>query len=146
MLYAQYAACLDNEEFERWPDFFTDTCTYKIVSRENFDRGLPLATWLCESKGMLLDRVTAIRRTSMYAPRYMRHIVSGILIKELCDDALIVHANYLVLETLVDALTRVFQTGRYVDTIVGGNGRLQFSEKICVFDSVLVPNTLVYPI
>ena len=40
-LYAEYAGCLNEERFEAWPGFFTDDCVYRIVSRENFERGLP---------------------------------------------------------------------------------------------------------
>jgi salicylate 5-hydroxylase small subunit len=40
-LYAAYTKCLDSGRFTDWPDFFTDHCTYRMVSRENFDRGLP---------------------------------------------------------------------------------------------------------
>ena len=54
--------------------------------------------------------------------------------------------NYAVFETLVDEFTRVFQTGRYLDRLVVEGGRLKFRDKICVFDSVLVPNSLVFPI
>ena len=42
-LYAEYAGCLDEDRFEDWPAFFTDDCIYKIIPRENFERGLPLA-------------------------------------------------------------------------------------------------------
>ncbi|HTP95063.1 MAG TPA: aromatic-ring-hydroxylating dioxygenase subunit beta [Burkholderiales bacterium] len=145
-LYADYCACLDDGEFERWPEFFTEDCLYKIVPRENYDRGLPLATWLCESRGMLQDRVVAIRQTSTYAPRYVRHIVGASRVGAWHDGAIAVQANYLVLETLVDDVTRVFQAGRYLDRIVAEDGRLRFREKLCVFDSVLVPNSLVFPI
>jgi 3-phenylpropionate/cinnamic acid dioxygenase small subunit len=145
-LYAAYAACLDEERFEEWPEFFTDPCVYKIVPRENVERGLPLATWLCESKGYLLDRVTAIRKTTVYAPRYVRRMVSGIRVLGWSDAVLSVRANYLALETLQDELTRVFNTGEYRDSLVVDEGRLKFREKVCVFDSVLVPNSLIYPL
>ena len=145
-LYAEYSACLDEERFEEWPDFFTDPCLYEIVPRENFERGLPLATWLCESKGYLLDRVTAIRRTAVYAPRYVRRMVSGIRILGWSDEVLEVRANYLALETLQDELTRVFNTGQYRDKLVVEKGELKFREKLCVFDSILVPNSLIYPL
>jgi len=145
-LYAEYSACLDEERFEEWPDFFTDPCLYEIVPRENFERGLPLATWLCESKGYLLDRVTAIRRTAVYAPRYVRRMVSGIRILGWSDEVLEVRANYLALETLQDELTRVFNAGEYRDKLVVEKGRLKFREKVCVFDSILVPNSLIYPL
>ena len=145
-LYAGYAACLDDERFEDWPEFFSDPCVYKIVPRENFERGLPLATWLCESKGYLVDRVTAIRRTAVYAPRYVRRMVSGIRALGWTKGVLEVRANYLALETLQDEVTRVLNAGHYRDKLVVEKGRLKFREKICVFDSLLVPNSLVYPL
>ena len=145
-LYAEYSACLDEERFEEWPEFFTDPCLYKIVPRENFERGLPLATWLCESKGYLLDRVTAIRRTAVYAPRYVRRMVSGIRVLGWSDGVLEVRANYLALETLQDELTRIFNAGQYRDKLVVEKGELKFREKLCVFDSILVPNSLIYPL
>jgi 3-phenylpropionate/cinnamic acid dioxygenase small subunit len=145
-LYAEYIGCLDEERFEDWPGFFTDPCVYKIVPRENFERGLPLATWLCESRGYLLDRVAAIRKTAMYAPRRMRRMVSAVRVLGWKDGTLEVHANYLALETLQDELTRVFNTGQYHDILVVEDGRLRFREKVCVFDSALVPNSLIYPL
>jgi 3-phenylpropionate/cinnamic acid dioxygenase small subunit len=145
-LYADYAACLDEERFEAWPEFFTDPCLYKIIPRENFERGLPLATWLCESKGYLLDRVTAIRTTAVYAPRYVRRLVSGIRVLGWTSEVLEVRANYLALETLQDELTRVFNAGQYRDKLVVEGSRLRFREKLCIFDSALVPNSLIYPL
>lgn len=145
-LYADYAACLDEERFEDWPEFFTDLCLYKVVPRENFERGLPLATWLCESKGYLLDRVTAIRKTAVYAPRYVRRMVSGVRVLGWTSAVLDVRASYLALETLQDELTRVFSTGQYRDKVVVEDGRLRFREKLCIFDSILVPNSLIYPL
>ena len=50
-LYTDYAAALDAREVERWPDFFTEGCVYKLQSRENHDRGWPLATLAFESRG-----------------------------------------------------------------------------------------------
>jgi 3-phenylpropionate/cinnamic acid dioxygenase small subunit len=145
-LYADYTGCLDEERFEDWPDFFTEDCLYKIVPRDNFERGLPLATWLSEGKGYLLDRVTAIRKTSVYAPRRIRRIVSGIRIIGWSGDALEARASYAAFETLVDELTRVFNVGEYRDKIVADGGALKFRERVCVFDSVLVPNSLIYPL
>jgi 3-phenylpropionate/cinnamic acid dioxygenase small subunit len=145
-LYADYTGCLDEERFEDWPGFFTEPCLYKIVPRENFERGLPLATWLCESKGYLLDRVQGIRKTSVYAPRRVRRIVSGLRILGWRGDVLEVRASYAAFETLIDELTRVFNVGQYHDKIVVEAGALKFREKICVFDSLLVPNSLIYPL
>lgn len=145
-LYAEYTGCLDEERFEDWPDFFTETCLYKIVPRENFERGLPLATWLSESKGYLRDRVVGIRKTLVFAPRRIRRMVSGIRIIGWHGDALETRATYAAFETLLDETTRVFNVGAYRDRIVEEAGSLKFREKICVFDSLLVPNSLIYPL
>jgi salicylate 5-hydroxylase small subunit len=145
-LYAEYVACLDEERFEAWPEFFTDDAVYRIIPRENFARGLPIATLHAESKGYLQDRVVAIRQTSVYAPRYMRRLVSNIRILGWQAEWLEVHANYAAFETLRDELTRVFSVGRCHDKVVVVDGRLKFKEKLVIFDSELIPTSLVYPL
>ena len=144
-LYAEYAACLDDGRYDEWPDFFTEDCIYRIVPRENYDRGLPLATMSFESKGMLRDRVYAVTQTLFHEPYYQRHIVSGILVRP-DDGGFRVQANYLVIRTKAGALSEIYNAGRYVDRIVADGERLRFREKICVFDSELIPNSLIYPI
>ena len=145
-LYTAYCGVLDDFEFERWPDFFIEDCFYEVIPRENYDRDLPLATMRCESRGMLMERVVAIRETLLFEPRYMRHLVSGIRIDPGANDEIGVTANYAVMETVVDEQTRVFNAGRYIDTLVREGGALKFKEKHCVFDSIVVPNSLVFPI
>jgi salicylate 5-hydroxylase small subunit len=145
-LYARYAACLDDRRFEEWPELFTDDCTYRIVPRENYDRGLPLATLSFESKGMLRDRVYAVTETLFHEPYYTRHIVSGLLARADDDGSFHVQANYLVIRTKSGALSEVYNAGRYIDRIVDDGGALRFREKLCVFDSELIPNSLIYPI
>jgi 3-phenylpropionate/cinnamic acid dioxygenase small subunit len=145
-LYAAYCASLDEERFEDWPGFFTDDCTYKIIPRENVERGLPLATWFCEGKAGLLDRVVAIRKTMMYAPRYVRRFVAGIRMLGWEGETLGVRANYLALETLLDEPTRIFNCGEYRDRLAVVGGELRFREKLCVFDSLLVPNSVIFPL
>ncbi len=146
-LYAAYAACLDDARFAEWPDFFTDDCVYRIVPRENYDRGLPLATLSFESKGMLRDRVYAVTETLFHEPYYQRHIVSGLLARADGESGgFRVQANYVVIRTKADALSEVYNAGRYLDHIIDDAGALRFREKLCVFDSELIPNSLIYPI
>jgi 3-phenylpropionate/cinnamic acid dioxygenase small subunit len=82
----------------------------------------------------------------MYAPRYVRRLVTGIRILGWDGDTLAVRANYLALETLVDEPTRVFNCGEYRDKLVPAGNRLLFREKLRVFDSLLVPNSLIFPL
>jgi salicylate 5-hydroxylase small subunit len=145
-LYARYVACLDEARFDDWPDFFTDACVYKVQPRENYDRKLPLATIAAESRGMLIDRVYGIQNTLYHQPYYQRHVVSGLFIREATNDCVRTQANYAVFRTKQNDVSAVFNVGRYIDTIVVDEGRLRFSEKLCVFDSEMIPNSLIYPI
>ena len=43
-----YAACIDDGDIMQWPDFFTEDAIYKVIPRENYDQGLPLATIFAE--------------------------------------------------------------------------------------------------
>jgi salicylate 5-hydroxylase small subunit len=145
-LYASYAATLDDGRFEEWPEFFTDPCTYRIVPRENYDRNLPLATLSFESKGMLRDRVYGITQTLFHEPYYQRHLISGFVIATDADHVYTVRANYLVVRTKAGSLSEVYSAGRYADVVVREGGRLLFREKLCIFDSELIPNSLIYPL
>jgi 3-phenylpropionate/cinnamic acid dioxygenase small subunit len=82
----------------------------------------------------------------VYAPRALRHLVSGLRIVAVEDDVVRAQASYAVLQTLPDEETTVFNAGRYLDRLVREGGTLKFQERLCVFDSVLVPGSLVYPI
>ncbi len=145
-LMTEYCHVLDDGELDDWPALFTEACFYQVIPRENHDQGLPLATIRCESRGMLQDRITAIKDTYMFEPRYMRHLTSGLRISAEVDGVITAQSSYAVFETLADEYTRVFNVGRYLDEIVRDDGRLRFRRRSCVFDSELVPNSIVYPI
>lgn len=145
-LYARYAASLDEARYDDWIDFFTDECHYRVVPRENFDRNLPLSTMMAESRGMLKDRVYGITNTLYHQPYYQRHIVSGLFIRKIEGEVIHTQANYAVFRTKQNEVSEVFNVGRYIDTVVAVDGKLKFKEKLCVFDSELIPNSLIYPV
>jgi 3-phenylpropionate/cinnamic acid dioxygenase small subunit len=145
-LHSEYCAALDERRYEDWAALFTEDCLYRIVPRDNHERGLPLALMHCESRGMLLDRIVALRETSYYAPRTLRHMVSGIRVAAEADGVLRGQANYLVLQTLPEQPTTLFNAGRYLDVVVREAAGLRFRERLCVFDSILVPNSLIVPL
>mgnify|MGYP001545108240 FL=1 len=145
-LYADYASVVDNNEWDKWPEFFTDACIYKIQPRENFDRGFPLATLAFESKGMLKDRVYGMTETIFHGPYYQRHVVGAPRILRVDGGRIEAEANYAVFRTKPDELTTVFNAGRYLDTIRSTPDGLKFESRICVFDSEMIANSIIYPI
>lgn len=149
-LYSDYAAALDARDLQRWPGFFTEDGVYKLQSRENFDRGLPLATMAFESRGMLHDRVYGAQQTIFHDPYVQRHIVSlpRLLarVATVQGDVLCSEASYLVVRTKRDGMPEILSVGRYLDRVVSTPDGLRFAQRLAIFDNDLIPNSIIDPI
>src|SRR5205085_11777900 len=97
--YAEYSEVIDSGALERWPELFVEPCLYRIVSKENYDKDLPLSLMRCESLGMLKDRAFASKDLNVYAPRAWRHSITQIRARE-DGERITARANFLVFETL----------------------------------------------
>jgi len=145
-LYADYASAVDSGNWELWPGFFIDECSYRIQPRENHERGFPLATLAFESKGMLMDRVYGIKETLFHDPYYQRHVVGAPLVHKADGARIECEANYAVFRTKLNELTSVYNVGRYIDTVVRTPDGLKFASRLVVYDSEMIPNSLIYPL
>jgi salicylate 5-hydroxylase small subunit len=145
-LYADYALAVDSGHWDLWPEFFTEQCVYKLIPRENHERGFPLCTLSFTSKGMLKDRVYGIQETLYHDPYYQRHVVGAPVVRKVEDGRIHSEANYAVFRTKLDKESTVFNVGRYIDTIVQTSAGLKFAERLCVYDSEMIPNAIIYPI
>src|SRR6478672_2831357 len=146
-LYADYAIAVDSGNWDLWPEFFTDNCIYRLQPRENFDRGFPLATLSFESKGMLKDRVYGIRETLFHDPYYQRHVVGAPVVRKVDGEGRIhSEANYAVFRTKLSKESTVFNVGRTIDEIVSTPEGLKFASRLVVYDSEMIPNSIIYPI
>jgi salicylate 5-hydroxylase small subunit len=145
-LYADYALAVDSGQWDLWPEFFTEQCMYKLIPRENHERGFPLCTLSFTSKGMLKDRVYGIQETLYHDPYYQRHVVGAPVVRKVEDGRIHAEANYAVFRTKLDKESTVFNVGRYIDTIVQTPEGLKFAERLCVYDSEMIPNAIIYPI
>jgi len=145
-LYAEYAFAVDSGDWSLWPEFFVDACSYRLVPRENHERGFPLATLSFESKGMLRDRVYGIRETLFHDPYYQRHVVGAPRVTSVDGGRIACEANYAVFRTKLDGPSTVFNVGRYLDVVVATETGLKFASRTVVFDSEMIPNSIIYPI
>ena len=146
-LYSDYASAVDSGNWDLWPEFFTDECVYRVQPRENHERGFPLATLSLTSKGMLKDRVYGIKETLFHDPYYQRHVVGAPLVHKVDADGRIhCEANYAVLRTRLSKESTVFNVGRTLDEVVPTPEGLKFASRLVVYDSEMIPNSLIYPI
>lgn len=143
-----YAAALDDGRLTDWAEMFTDDAFYVIISRENFDRGMPVGLIYCENKGMIYDRAFAHEKTEMFAPRYLRHIIGNLQVLGEDDNGDIrARANYVVVQVLFDRPeAKLHQVGVYHDKFRRVGDELKLAERRCVYDNLLVENALCLPV
>jgi 3-phenylpropionate/cinnamic acid dioxygenase small subunit len=145
-LYCAYDNVLNDGELERWPELFIEACIYKVIPRENFEQDLPVAVIYCESRDMLADRVVALRETALFAPRITRRMTTGICVRAVEGEGLRLTAGFSVFQSMPDQPSELFLCGSSRDRVVETDGTLRFSERIFIYDSTIVPTSLVYPL
>jgi anthranilate 1,2-dioxygenase small subunit len=144
--HTEYCAALDDGQLERWPDFFTDDCVYRVTEYENAARGYPVGLVYAEGRGMLRDRAVAIARTQMFAPRQMLHLITNVRILDANDEEIIAQSNYILLQTLVEGATTLHQAGRLFDRFARNGHTLLLKERQAVYDTAMIANDLAYPV
>ena len=145
-LNARYAAALDERRFDDWPGFFLPEGKYTVQARENFDRKLPLALIALESQGMMKDRVYGISQTIYHGPYYTRHVVGPAMVLGEEGGRILAQAHYAVFRSKPGEASEVYNVGRYIDAIERTPEGLKFASRLCVYDSEMILNSLIYPI
>ena len=145
-LNAEYARAIDDDRLEDWPSFFTDPCLYSITSADNHRRGMPIGVIYADSKGMLKDRVAALREANVFERQSYRHVVGLPAIVGERDGAVIAETPFLVIRIMRDGTMALFATGRYLDVLVEETGAFRFRERIAVCDSSRIDTLLAIPL
>jgi anthranilate 1,2-dioxygenase small subunit len=145
-LYSEYAQLLDDDRLEQWPDLFTERAAYRITTRENHDNGLPLNLIYCDGRGMMLDRISALRTANVFEPHVYCHMVSAVRLTEVTPDDYRARSNIVVMRTMQQGDTMVFACGRTFDRLVEDDGRLRFASRTVVLDSRSIDTLIVIPL
>jgi anthranilate 1,2-dioxygenase small subunit len=145
-LFAEYGALLDLAKYDEWLALFAEECRYSVVSRENYDRGLPAALIFCDSRAMLEDRIRALREANKYNIHTDRHLIGLPRVIETDVGGLMVEAPFAVFQTDQEGATRLFATGLYRDRLEPGSGGLKIRDKLVLLDTFAVPTLLATPL
>lgn len=145
-LYADYCACLDEDRLEDWPALFLDDGVYKMVSRENYSQGFQIPLLLLDSKNMLRDRVYSLRNANIFQAHRYRHAISGVRITAHSDAGWEVSSSYIVVQTLSEGFTEIYQAGSYYDQVVETPDGLRFKQRLVVYDTARIKTLLATPI
>ena len=145
-LNAAYARAIDNEKFEEWPAFFLDPCLYKVTTNENVAKGLQAGVMYADSRGMLEDRVSALRTANIYERQRYRHIVGLPVVLAEAGGVAEVETPFLIVRIMRDGNMSLFATGCYRDKVkADAAGELRFVERIAVCDSARFDTLVAIP-
>lgn len=145
-LLAEYAACIDADELERWPEFFTDDAHYRVTTEFNHARDLPIGIIDARNRNMLEDRVASLRKANIYEPQRYRHIVSAVRLTGDDGDLVYAEASFLVVRTMIDGSQDLFVSGRYLDRIDFSRAQPLFADKLVILDSDKIDTLLAIPL
>jgi anthranilate 1,2-dioxygenase small subunit len=145
-LLAAYTYVLDEGPLSDWPTFFTATCLYRITTRQNEERNMPLSIMLCDNHAMLYDRVEAVEKANIYEPHYYRHVLSDSRNLRAGADSIWLETSFICVRTMLDGRTTLFAAGKYVDEVVDQGGGLRFRSKTVVLDSSQVDTLIAKPL
>jgi anthranilate 1,2-dioxygenase small subunit len=145
-LMTDYVQCIDDDRLEEWPQFFVETGRYRVRTRENHERGLPMNLIYCDGRGMLRDRVSALRKANIFEPHVYCHMVGAVKLLEGANGEHRGRSNFTVTRTMAEGDMSIFACGRYLDRIVEDGGALRFLERTVVLDSRRIDTLLVIPI
>jgi len=145
-LQAAYIRCIDNNAMEAWPDFFVDPCLYVVTSAENYKAGFEGGIIYADTKGMLIDRVAALREANIYEKQSYRHILGLPNVVRNGGDEAESETPFMVVRVMHDGQSDIFATGVYLDTYQVADNDLKFSKRLVVCDSSRVDTLMALPL
>jgi anthranilate 1,2-dioxygenase small subunit len=145
-LQAAYIRCIDHNQFEAWPDFFLEQCLYKVTTAENHKLGFPAGIIYADSKGMLIDRVQALRQANIYEKQNYRHILGLPNIVRNGGAQVESETPFLVVRIMHDGQSDIFATGVYLDIVRAAGNDLKFASRVVVCDSSRVDTLMALPL
>ncbi len=143
---AEYARCIDDDRLEEWPNHFHGACVYKITTAANYRDGLEAGIIFTNSRGMLTDRVSALREANIYERQSYRHIIGQPSILSEENGEVRSETPFLVARILQDGDTDIFATGRYLDLYKLQDGEVKLNERTVVCDSSRIDTLLALPL
>jgi len=143
---AQYVRCIDEGPLESWPDFFTEQCLYQVTTAKNYRNGMPAGLIWADTRGMLYDRVSALRDANIYERHSYRHIIGQPAILVEAGDEVDSETPFIVVRITGDGPTDIFATGRYIDRYVIDGATATLRQRIVVCDSSQIDTLLALPL
>jgi anthranilate 1,2-dioxygenase small subunit len=145
-LLAKAGNSVDSGDLDGWLDCFAEKSSYHILSRENYERGLPLTLFQCDNKNMMRDRVLSLREANVVNIHRDQHVTSLPELSELGNGDWSSKAGYAVYQTDQDGFSRLFAVGVYYDTVHLEGNIARFVQRRAIVDTFAIQNMLSTPV
>ena len=142
---ADYASCIDADGLEDWPSFFTENCLYRVTTAQNMRDGLEASIVFANSRGMLIDRVSALRQANIYERQTYRHILGMARVIGLEGADIRSETPFMIARIMRDGTTSLFATGLYRD-VWRREPELKLAERVVICDSSRIDTLLALPL
>ncbi len=146
----------DARRIAEWPDLFASETEYIVVTRENHERGLPVAIVRDDSRDRIADRVTVIREfwgaggraeDRHYNEPWPRHVVGPVWADLTESGDVTVGAHFVVYQTVqISETPRLLAMGEYQDVVTFADGTPRFRSKRVILDTPILQDVFVYPL
>jgi 3-phenylpropionate/cinnamic acid dioxygenase small subunit len=145
-LLARHGQLIDSGQLIAWMSLFAKQCSYRIVPRDNYDRGFPATLLQCDNRAQLHDRVLSLQEANKYNLHTDRHIIGVPTIIDRTEEVIKTEASFLVMQADAEGVGSIFAFGRYLDEIVSEEGEMRFRSKIAIVDNFEIPRAISTPI
>lgn len=143
---ADYVHCIDDGKIESWPDYFTENGFYQVISHESYEAGHSIGIMHCEGRGMMKDRVLALRKANIFEPHRYCHLLGRTTLRQQSSTIITARTNFSVTRTMQDGGSEMFATGRYQDEITLDGPAPQLKDRRVILDSRRIDILLVFPL
>jgi len=143
---SDYIRCIDDDRLEEWPDHLHGPCKYDVTSAAHYREGLEAGIIFANSRGMLQDRVSALREANIYERQSYRHILGQPAILSQHGAEVRTETPFFVARILQDGDTDLFATGRYLDLYRIEDHKAKLEVRTVVCDSSRIDTLLALPL
>ncbi len=156
---AAIVQAIDEGDFDRWPEFFSEDGFYQIIPRASFEAGHPLGIMTCAGRGMMRDRVAALQGANIYEPHTYCHLWARPILSRPAprdgsrggpneaEGTVLARTNFALYRTMQSRGTELFAAGSYRDRIaLEEKGTLRLKSRHVVLESRRVDILIVLPI
>lgn len=136
---------IDNFDCESWADGFTEDCRYRMIPRENYDRGLPLCL-IDDDRAGLLQRVKLITELWQFEPFRETRQLSNVVVNSPSENIASAKATMAVYRTTSEGESSLHMVARIEDNLVNlGETGWKIKERLVILESFKVHNNIVLP-